>query len=218
MTKEEILSRLAETFDPDMLSSFTGPDSLYGGLFLGFLLGFILQKGGLCKYGVISGLFRMEDFTFFRVGMPLLMVGMVLVFLFNDLGYISLYVPKTIVFGQLLGGIIFGAGMAIAGYCPTIAAGALGEGAFDAIFAIIGMIAGSILYAEFFHNSSLEKITGVIDLGRITFEDIFIVFNHWFFIIAFGAMGTMFLIGITIYDIFLKYSLRSLNIISKIFK
>jgi uncharacterized membrane protein YedE/YeeE len=50
----------------------------------------------------------------------------------------------------LLGGALFGAGWAVMGFCPGTSVGALGEGRWHALFAIIGMVAGAALYAEFY--------------------------------------------------------------------
>ncbi len=215
---EGILDRLKDTFDPYYMESFFGPLSLYGGFFVGTLLGIILQKGRLCKYDIVSGMFRLQDFTFFRVGTPLLMVGMILIYFFKDLGAIELYIPDTVPLAQLIGGVIFGSGLAIAGYCPAIAAGALGEGNLDAIPAGVGIIIGSVLYAEFYHETTLDMVIGYINLGRVTFQDIFLIFNHWFFIIPFVFMCLMFLIGISMYDEFLRFSFFTVGKIFCIFK
>lgn len=43
-------------------------------------------------------------------------------------------------------------------------------------------------------------------MGRVTFPEIFLVFNHWFFIMAFVFMCAMFLLGISKYDEFLRAS------------
>ncbi|MBF0320923.1 MAG: YeeE/YedE family protein [Nitrospirae bacterium] len=201
-----MLARLKETFDPSTIEAIRGPASLYGGLIVGFILGVALQKGRLCKYDVVSGMFRMQDFTFWRVGTPLLMIGMVLIYFFNDIGAVELYVPKTVVLAQLFGGVLFGAGLSISGYCPAIAAGALGEGALDAFVTMAGIVGGSMLYAEMYDGSKLDRIVSFIDLGRVTFPEIFLVFNHWFFIMAFVFMCVLFLIGISMYDGFLKAS------------
>ncbi|KWT84411.1 YeeE/YedE thiosulfate transporter family protein [Candidatus Magnetominusculus xianensis] len=201
-----ILMRLKDTFDPSTIEAVRGPASLYGGLIVGFLLGIVLQKGRLGKFDIVSGMFRMQDFTFWRVGTPLLMFGMVLIYFFKDIGVVELYLPRTVVLAQLFGGVLFGAGLAIAGYCPAIAACALGEGALDAFVAMAGIVFGSILYAEMYDGTQLDKIVSFIDLGRVTFPEIFLVFNHWFFIMGFVFMCAMFLLGISMYDEFLKAS------------
>lgn len=214
---DDILARLINTFDPTTITSITGQSSLIGGFIIGILWGYVLQKGGLGSYNSTSGMFRMEDFTFWRVGTPMLMTAMVLLYLFSDLGIIELHPPKTIVIAQILGGLLMGAGIAILGYCPALVCTALGEGAVDAIPGIIGMVIGSVLYAEFVYGTSFEKKLEFINLGRITIPDMFLVFNHWFYIIAFVIMCNIFLIGITMYDTVLKYSFRSFNKISSMF-
>jgi hypothetical protein len=213
---ENILARLIETFDPSTIETITGQSSIIGGLIIGLLWGFVLQKGGLGSYNSTSGMFRMEDFTFWRVGTPMLMTAMVLLYLFKDFGIIELHPPRTIVIAQILGGLIMGAGIAILGYCPALACTALGEGAVDAIPGMIGMVIGSVIYAEFAYGSKFEKNLEFIDLGRITIPDMFLVFNHWFYIIAFVIMCNMFLIGITMYDTVLKFSFRSANKIASV--
>ncbi len=215
---DSMISRIMNTFDSSTLESLYGASSLWGGLLLGALLGFILQKGRLCKYSVVSGMFRMQDFTFFRVGTPLLMIGMVLVYFLKDVGEVELYLPRTVLLAQLIGGVMFGAGLAISGYCPAIAAGALGEGALDALPTMAGIVVGSIIYAEVYNESLFDRLISYIDLGRVTFQDIFLVFNHWFFIMGFVIMCVMFLIGISMYDEFLKVSFNIIGRTTKFFK
>ncbi|MBF0318013.1 MAG: YeeE/YedE family protein [Nitrospirae bacterium] len=213
-----MISRIRDTFDPSTLDSLYGASSLWGGLMLGIFLGIILQKGRLCKYSVVSGMFRMQDFSFFRVGTPLLMIAMVLVYFLKDVGEVELYLPRTVILAQLIGGVMFGAGLAISGYCPAIAAGALGEGALDALPTMTGIVVGSIIYAEVYHESLFDRLVSYIDLGRVTFQDIFLVFNHWFFIMGFVFMCVMFLIGISMYDEFLKASFNLIGKTTKLFK
>ena len=43
------------------------------------------------------------------------------------------------------GGFIFGLGWAVVGYCPGTQLGALGEGRWDALWAVLGGIVGSII-------------------------------------------------------------------------
>lgn len=215
---DQILLRLKDTFDTSTLEGLGGPTSLWGGLLLGVFLGIILQKGRLCKYDVVSGMFRFQDFTFFRVGTPLLMISMTMIFFFKDMGALQLYLPRSVPLQQLAGGLMFGAGLAILGYCPAIAAGALGEGHLDALPGMAGMVGGVLIYAELFHGRALDQALNVIDMGRVTFADVFLVFNHWFFVAGFVVMCVMFLIGITIYDGFLKTSFSAIEKAKKTFR
>ncbi len=48
----------------------------------------------------------------------------------------------------MLGGILFGIGFGLAAYCPGTGAAALGQGNFDAIAVLLGLMAGSYVFAE----------------------------------------------------------------------
>ncbi len=196
---EDFLMRITEIFDPETIAEITGPFSLYGGFIIGLVWGIVLQKGRMCKYDVVSGLFRLQDFTVFRLGTSLFIAATVFIYLFKDLGVVELHVPATKILPQILGGLLFGAAIAILGYCPGTAAGALGEGTLDAIPGIVGMITGAVIYAEFFNDKWNDTLMQVGNLGRITIPDILGV-NHWYIIVPFVIMLTMFLVGTTMMD------------------
>ncbi len=61
------------------------------------------------------------------------------------LGFASYHIKPLILGGIVLGGLIFGTGMAILGYCPGTLAISFGEGSADAFIGIIGGLSGLIL-------------------------------------------------------------------------
>ncbi|MBF0342836.1 MAG: YeeE/YedE family protein [Nitrospirae bacterium] len=207
---DELTKRFVGVFDPETITAVKGSSSLYGGLIIGLLFGVVLQKGRLCKYDIITGLFRLQDFTVFRLGAPLLMVSMVLVYALTDLKYIELHVPKTVIVPQIIGGLLFGVAISIMGYCPGTAFGAIGEGALDAIPAVLGMIVGSVIYAEYFHDGLSETFLTWGTVGRGTFPDIFEI-NHWYLVALFILMAAMFLIMTTMVDWMIIFLRRTFN-------
>ncbi len=212
----ELVLRAKNTFDPETIKSIAGPASLYGGFLVGLIWGVVLSKSRVCKYDVVTSLFRFRDFTVFRVGSVVLMAGMIFIYFFKDLNVIELAIPKTVILPQLLGGLLFGAGIAIMGYCPGTATVAVGEGVLDGIPAIGGMIAGSIVYAEFFNDKWKDTFLKIGDLGRVTFADLLGV-NHWLIIIPLVIMMLMFNISSTMFDWFLGLFGRSLNYLDEVF-
>lgn len=118
------------------------------GLFFGMLFGFLLQKGGVAKYHVLIGVLLLEDFTVVKVMLTAIVVGMVGVFTMYGLGMVKLHLKPTRYAANVIGGLIFGVGFALLSYCPGTGAAALGQGNFDAIAGILGLMAGSYLYAE----------------------------------------------------------------------
>jgi hypothetical protein len=86
-------------------------------LVLGMGFGFALQKAGLSKYNKIVNVFRFTDLTVLKFMMTTLAVAMVGTFALNAVGLIALpAIPATYVVGNLIGGLIFGVGMAGAGF------------------------------------------------------------------------------------------------------
>ncbi|NND97899.1 MAG: YeeE/YedE family protein, partial [Pirellulaceae bacterium] len=69
-----------------------------------------------------------------------------------------------------IGGLLFGAGFALSAYCPGTGAAALGQGNFDALSMIFGMVAGSYLFAEASGWIS-RNIDPVGDRGELTLAD-----------------------------------------------
>ncbi len=86
-------------------------------LVMGVAFGFALQKAGLSKYNKIVNVFRFTDLAVLKFMMTTLAVSMVGVFALKSAGIIVLpAIPATYVVGNLLGGLIFGTGMASAGF------------------------------------------------------------------------------------------------------
>ena len=118
------------------------------GLLFGLAFGFLLQKGGVAKYHVLIGVLLLEDFTVIKVMLSAIVVGMVGVFALYRLGLVKLHIKPTRYAANVLGGLVFGVGFALLSYCPGTGAAALGQGNFDALAGILGLMVGSYLYAE----------------------------------------------------------------------
>ncbi len=86
-------------------------------LFLGAGFGFSLNKAGLTKYYKIVNVFRFTDMAVLKFMMTALAVAMTGLYVFRGLGWITFPgVPPTYIVGNLVGGLIFGVGMALTGF------------------------------------------------------------------------------------------------------
>jgi len=124
------------------------PRQIMLGLFFGVIFGFLLQKGGVGKYEVLLGALFLTDFTVMKIMLTAIATGMIGIFSLHALGLVELHVKPTRYAANIIGGLIFGVGFGLLGYCPGTGAAALGQGNFDAIAGVLGLLAGSYLYAE----------------------------------------------------------------------
>lgn len=84
---------------------------------LGAFFGFSLNKAGLTKYYKIVNVFRLTDLAVLKFMMTALVVAMIGLYGLRGLGVIQFpTVPSTYIVGNLIGGLIFGVGMALTGY------------------------------------------------------------------------------------------------------
>ena len=147
------------------------PRQLVLGLVFGVVFGFLLQKSGVARYEVLMGQLLLTDFTVIKVMVTAIVVGMVGVFSLHALGLVELHVKPTHYAANIAGGLLFGVGLGVLGYCPGTGVAALGQGNYDAIAGILGLMAGSYLFAETsgFIGSTIEKIGS---RGRIMLPDL----------------------------------------------
>ena len=86
-------------------------------LLLGAAFGFSLNKVGLTKYHKVVNQFRLTDMAVLKFMMTALVVAMSGLYALRGLGLLTFpNVPATYVLGNLVGGLIFGVGMALTGY------------------------------------------------------------------------------------------------------
>jgi hypothetical protein len=116
------------------------------GLATGIVFGFLLQKGHVSKFRVIVGQFLLRDWTVVKVMGTAIIVGGLGVYAMHAAGWVQLHIKPMLLAGVIGGGILFGIGMALFGYCPGTGITAAGEGRRDAMVGISGMLVGAGFY------------------------------------------------------------------------
>jgi len=145
--------------------------TLIYGLITGILFGFCLQRGQVLRYDKQLGALRLKDLTIVKFMLTSILVAMVGVYLLRDLGLARLSVKETVLGGNIIGGLIFGLGWGLFGYCPGTAVGALGEGRWDVVWGLGGMLVGAALYAEAFPWLNSTVLTWG-KLGKLTLPQV----------------------------------------------
>lgn len=162
------------------------------GFFIGMAFGFLLQKGGVTKYDVIIEQLLLTEFTVIKIMLSAVVTGMIGVYLLRSIGLVTLH-PKSGSFGAtVVGGLIFGLGFGILGYCPGTLAGAIGQGSLDGLLGgLVGILIGAGIFASLYPRLDawvLKKGS----YGEITLPQLLRV-NPWIVIVpvALGIVGLL---------------------------
>lgn len=171
---------------------FKNKSTLLWGLAFGIMFGFLLQKGGATKYDVIIGQLLLTDFTVLKIMLSAALTGMIGIYGMKSLGWVQLN-PKSGSAGMnVIGGLIFGVGFAVLGYCPGTIAGAIGNGYLDAA---VGGLAGILIGAGIFSALYPRLRQGILkkgDFGNLTFPKLFKV-NDWVVVVPMTGLILMLL-------------------------
>lgn len=159
-------------------------------LILGILFGAILQYSKLNRYNVISGMATLENFAVAKAIAVAIGTGAVIIAIEIGLGFATYHIKPFLLGGIAIGGIVFGSGMAILGYCPGTLPVSLGEGSLDALIGIIGALAGGFIYTLVV--PSVQSVLGP-DLGSISLYTL-IGQHHIIFYIVDFIVGLAFIL------------------------
>src|SRR5450759_2424463 len=144
---------------------------LMAGAISGLAFGFLLQKGGVGKFHVLIGQLLLQDWTVAKIMLTAIVVGMIGIFTLHRFAKVNLHIKPTRIGANIIGGLLFGAGFALMGYCPGTAAAALGQGSWDALFGMAGLVVGSWIFAALsgWTKRTIEKWG---DLGKVLLPDL----------------------------------------------
>ncbi len=137
------------------------------GFGIGIVFGFLLDKGGVTEYSLILNQLLLKDFRVFKIIATAVITGMIGLYVLVTLDYAELHPKPCRVRAILSGGLIFGAGFALLGYCPGTAAGAMGTGSLHAMIGVVGIMIGAGVFASvypriretFIHENEMGPVT-----------------------------------------------------------
>jgi hypothetical protein len=118
---------------------------------LGFGFGFALERAGFGSARKLTAVFYFYDMAVVKVMFTAIVTAMLGLFALSAFGLMSLgdlYLEPTNLAAQAIGGLVFGAGFIIGGYCPGTSIAAMAIGRKDAIAFALGLLAGVYGYAE----------------------------------------------------------------------
>jgi uncharacterized membrane protein YedE/YeeE len=115
---------------------------------IGIAFGWALERAGLGDARKLAGQFYLTDLTVLKVMFSAIVTAMLGAYWLARLGVLDLsrvYVPETFLLPQLVGGVLFGVGFAIAGLCPGTSCVAAATGKGDGAMVMLGMFAGVLV-------------------------------------------------------------------------
>src|SRR5689334_11471361 len=120
------------------------------GLAMGAVFGVALEKSRVFEPAVILGQMQLRNFLMLKVFLSAVATGLVVLATLNGLGWTGLHPKATFYAADLLGGLLLGVGIALAGACPGTVFAQLGAGYRDAWFTLAGGLVGALAftYAE----------------------------------------------------------------------
>jgi len=167
--------------------------AILAGLTMGIVFGLALEKSRVFEPGMIVGQMQLRNFIMLKVFLSAVATGAVVLAALHGLGYVNLSPKPTLYGANIVGGLILGAGIALAGACPGTVLAQIGAGYKDAIFTLLGGIAGALAfgYAEPLLNPVL--LSG--GPGKLTFADMTGV-PYWILALVLAAILVLVLFGL----------------------
>ena len=161
---------------------FDEPFKLALGLVTGIIFGVLLQKGQAAKFQIILGQLLLKDWTVFKIMATAIVVGTIGVNVLVAQGMASLHIQTASLARVLIGGTLFGIGMAVFGLCPGTSVAGCGEGRRDAMIGVLGMFFGAGAYVVLFPK--LQPVfKSMIDWGKVTLPQITNT-SPWIWVVA----------------------------------
>jgi uncharacterized protein len=149
------------------------PQELLTGLCIGIAFGFLLGKGGLAGYDTVEGQLLLLDFTFIKVLLTAILTGMIGIFVLKRAGLVQIKKTDPSLGTHVVGGAIMGSGFALLGLGPATVLAAAGTGSLDALFGILGILAGAGIFASIVYPRIRDTILRAGPLSSGTLPEAF---------------------------------------------
>lgn len=160
------------------------------GLAMGAVFGLALEKSRVFEPGIIVGQMQLRNFIMLKVFLTAVATGAVVLAVLNGLGIVKLQPKAALYAADLVGGLLLGVGIALAGACPGTTLAQVGAGYRDALFTLAGGLVGAVTfsYAQPTLNATFLGKGG----GKLIFTDL-IGIPYWA-----GALGLAAVLALTL--------------------
>ena len=154
-------------------------ENLFYALFIGIAFGFIFERAGFGTSRHIAPVFYFKNLRVSETMVSAILTCATLITISVSLGYLDfnqVFIPSTYIWPYLVGGVLFGLGMVMSGWCPGTAVVGFATGKIDAAVFLLGVLFGMSVYFDMF--DSLANFANSGSLGRFTIDKL-IVNDCW---------------------------------------
>lgn len=146
------------------------------GVLMGTVFGFVLEKSRVFEPGVIVGQMQLRTFIMLKVFLTAVATGAVALAALNGFGVVKLQPKAALYAADVIGGLILGVGITLAGACPGTTLAQIGAGYRDALFTLLGGLCGAVAfsYAQPWLATTVLGSGG----GKLIFSDLLGV-SYW---------------------------------------
>lgn len=119
----------------------------------GAMFGYFLEVSGLGSPKKLNAQFTLKDWTVFKVMFTSIVVasiGLWLLSLIELVDFSTTRISTTYLWSMLIGGALLGIGLSVGGYCPGTSVVGFFSGRIDALFFMLGIVIGTIIFASSF--------------------------------------------------------------------
>jgi hypothetical protein len=173
------------------------PTEMLISVLVGMGFGWALERAGFGRSTNLTSIFYGRDFRVLRVMFTAIATAMVGLYFLDLLGVLplsSIGILDTYTWAALVGGLVFGAGFIVGGWCPGTSIVGLVSGKIDAALFIGGLVLGSLLFTLGFGD--LKGLQDAGARGRVLLHEAFHLSSGWMvLLVALFAVGAFAAVG-----------------------
>jgi uncharacterized protein len=161
------------------------PLAIVVGILMGVVFGIALEKSRVFEPGMIVGQMQLRNFIMLKVFLTAVATGAVVLAALNGFGLVKLQPKAALYAADIVGGLILGVGITLAGACPGTTLAQIGVGYRDAFFTLVGGLAGAVTFS--YAKPALDTTFLAAGDGKIIFSDL-LGLPYWIGALGFAAV------------------------------
>jgi len=151
--------------------AINGNENFFWALIIGIVFGVVLERAGFGTSRHIAPVFFFRNLRVSQVMISAILTCATLLTIAaysGALDFNQIFIPTTYIWPYLVGGILFGLGMVMSGWCPGTAVVGFATGKLDAAVFLAGVLFGMSVYFDNFDK--IADFANSSNVGRLTID------------------------------------------------